>query len=89
MHNIGWSDDVARAEEYGALAGNGRIGVNMALEMGGADPQELADTLVKLLETPAGERPLRTLLGLDAAMVAPVNVASEEITKAFRAMWGG
>jgi NAD(P)-dependent dehydrogenase (short-subunit alcohol dehydrogenase family) len=89
MHNIGWSDDVARAEEYGALAGHGRIGVNMAIEMGGADPQELADALARLLELPAGERPLRTLLGLDAAMVAPVNVASEEITKAFRAMWGG
>lgn len=89
MPNIGWSDDVARAAEYGALAGLARIGVNIALDMGGADPNDLAKALMTILDKPHGQRPLRTLLGADAAMVAPVNVASEEITKAFRAMWGG
>jgi NAD(P)-dependent dehydrogenase (short-subunit alcohol dehydrogenase family) len=89
MPGIGWSDDEARSAQYGALAGMARIGVNIALEMGGADPNDLATTLMTLLDKPHGQRPLRTLLGDDAALVAPVNAASDEVARAFRAMWGG
>ncbi len=89
MHNILWSDDEARAAEYGALGGMPRAGVKAALAMEAPDPQELADTLVQLLDMPHGQRPLRTLLGADAALVAPVNVAAEEATRAFRAFYGG
>ncbi len=88
MHSIGWPDDKERAAEYGDLAGMGRIGVDIARNMGGPDPKDLATALLALLDKPHGQRPLRTLLGDDAALVAPVNTASDEVAKAFRAMWG-
>jgi NAD(P)-dependent dehydrogenase (short-subunit alcohol dehydrogenase family) len=89
MHNIWWCDDEARAAQYGALAGVARAAIEAAMAFGGADPQELGDTLVKLLDTPHGQRPLRTLLGAEAPLVAPVNAATDEAVRALRAMWGG
>ncbi|MFT3768142.1 MAG: SDR family oxidoreductase [Minicystis sp.] len=87
--NIALHDDEARAAEYGALAGMARMGVEGAKAMGGPEPKDLADVLLKLLALPHGQRPLRTTFGQDAAVVGPVNEAAEAAARALRAMYGG
>ncbi len=89
FHNMWMADDEARAAHYGALAGHARAGVDGAIAMGGGAPEEVADTVVKLVEMPHGQRPLRTTMGADAALVAPVNAAADEAGRIMRAMWGG
>lgn len=41
------------------------------------DPQLVADAILELIETPAGERPLRTVVGLDFDAVRDLNAATE------------
>ncbi len=87
--NAWLNDDEARAAEYGALGGVARAAVEMAKTLKGPDPAELADVLLKLLEMPHGQRPLRTTFGMDAALVNPANLAADEATRALFAMYGG
>jgi NAD(P)-dependent dehydrogenase (short-subunit alcohol dehydrogenase family) len=51
--------DAQRRAEYGELATR----VERELEEEGPDPQEVADAVARLIATPAGQRPLRTLVG--------------------------
>jgi NAD(P)-dependent dehydrogenase (short-subunit alcohol dehydrogenase family) len=53
------SADAQRRAEYGELATR----VERELEEEGPDPQEVADAVSRLIATPAGQRPLRTLVG--------------------------
>jgi NAD(P)-dependent dehydrogenase (short-subunit alcohol dehydrogenase family) len=53
------SADAQRRAEYGELATR----VERELEEEGPDPQEVADAVARLIATPAGQRPLRTLVG--------------------------
>ena len=46
-------------------------------EMG--DPQEVAEAIVGLIETPAGQRPLRTLVGSDIAILEQLNEYSTQM----------
>lgn len=67
-----FSDDAARCLEYGELASKGRQGVAIAKQMmaaQGLDPQRVADAVLRLAQLPAGQRPLRTTVGDDAAAV--------------------
>lgn len=86
--NIWLNDDEARAAEYGAL-GVAHAIRDMAKGLKGPSPEELSGVLLKLLEMPHGQRPLRTTFGMDAALVDPVNVAADQATRAVRAMYGG
>jgi NAD(P)-dependent dehydrogenase (short-subunit alcohol dehydrogenase family) len=52
------SGDAERRDEYGELAK--RVESHLVEEPEGNDPQEVVDTLVKLVQTPRGRRPLRT-----------------------------
>jgi NAD(P)-dependent dehydrogenase (short-subunit alcohol dehydrogenase family) len=45
------------------------------------DPQEVADAILRLMETPAGQRPLRTLVGQDVQMLQGLNDMSEGIRR--------
>jgi hypothetical protein len=46
------------------------------------DPQRVADAIVRLVELPAGSRPLRTTVGDDAAaMCDPVNAITGPIAE--------
>ncbi|WP_437286048.1 SDR family NAD(P)-dependent oxidoreductase [Sorangium sp. So ce406] len=87
--NTWQNDDEARVAEYGALGDQVRATVEMVKTLKGAEPAELADVLLKLLEMPHGQRPLRTTFGMDAALVGPVNVAADEATRALLARYGG
>ncbi|MBV8812766.1 MAG: SDR family oxidoreductase [Acidobacteriaceae bacterium] len=57
--------DTARANEYEGFEFTERINATFAatLESSEESPQEVADVFVQLIETPFGERPLRTLVG--------------------------
>jgi hypothetical protein len=49
--------------------------------LSGADapnPQEVADVVAKLIATPAGERPLRVLVGGDAQVALRLNQVAAE-----------
>lgn len=78
-------DDEARGAAYGELAHKGRQGVAIAKQMMAAhtfDPQRVADAIVRLVELPAGSRPLRTTVGDDAAaMCDPVNAITGPIAE--------
>ncbi len=69
LKTISWPQDKKRLEEYTELAGAPeKMIANFAeLEKGndGRDPQEVADAILELILTPAGQRPLRTVVGID------------------------
>ena len=62
--------DQARAADYGALAEIPRK-LRDALAAAAANPQNVADRVVQLIEMPAGMRPARTLVGME--QFQPVN----------------
>ena len=54
------------------------------------DPQNVADAIVALVDTPAGERPFRTVvdsMGM-ADAIAPYNDAAEQVTAAIYGAFG-
>jgi len=69
INSIPWPQDKQRLEGYGELAGTSeKMIANFAeLEKGndGRNPQEVADAISELILTPAGQRPLRTVVGID------------------------
>jgi NAD(P)-dependent dehydrogenase (short-subunit alcohol dehydrogenase family) len=90
FHNIAFADDPARAAEYGALADKPAQGIAIVKQMtagGTPDPQEVADTVLRLAQMPAGQRPLHVPVGQDAAMLEPINAITgplgEAMFKAF------
>jgi len=72
--------DTARAGEYGAVAAIPEQ-ISAGLQASAAGMQEVADEVVKLIETPAGSRPLRTLLGPIVGALQPINDVSAEIQR--------
>lgn len=72
-------EDITCAEEYGELAefvlgGYGKLTQFMDENERANNPQEVADLIVKLIETPAGQRPLRTVID-------PVDFGTEKINE--------
>jgi NAD(P)-dependent dehydrogenase (short-subunit alcohol dehydrogenase family) len=73
-------DDCDRTESYGETAdaaGALLAGIEQTLTGDDArDPQQVADAIVALVETPLGERPLRTVVG-EVSAVRAINEAAE------------
>jgi len=73
-------DDRDRAESYGETADAAAAllaGIEEALTGDDArDPQQVADAIVALVETPPGQRPLRTVVG-EVPAVKAINEAAE------------
>jgi NAD(P)-dependent dehydrogenase (short-subunit alcohol dehydrogenase family) len=91
LDKLDHGDDAARLAEYGELAGK----IDQAIEIAKQyiadkrpDPQDVADEVLRLAMLPAGERPLRVLMGEDAAMLEPINAVTEPITKAMFKAFG-
>ncbi len=78
--------DRERAEGYGSVGALPRkLFDAFVANMSGPNaqnPQEVADTILRLIETPPGKRPLRTLVGQDVQPLQPLNATSEEIRRA-------
>ena len=68
--------DARRRREYGALA---RRVENELQEPPEPDPQDVADAVARLVRTPAGQRPLRTLVGEDVGLLTEVNAVHQRI----------
>lgn len=62
-------------------------GIAKALGPDGANPQEVADAMVKLVEAPAGARPIRTVVDAHPQGVQGLNAATDKLQgQAFSAM---
>jgi NAD(P)-dependent dehydrogenase (short-subunit alcohol dehydrogenase family) len=72
--------DVGRATEYGAVAEIPQH-IAVALQSNGAPMQDVADAVGRLVETSAGNRPMRTLLGPIVAALQPINDVSAQIQR--------
>ena len=89
QNKAAFSFDSERTAEYGEVAGVAEellAGLRkFADHANGPDPQEVADAIKRLIETPAGERPLRTVVGrLTTQGVEVLNQAAE---KSHRQCW--
>ncbi|MBC8163430.1 MAG: SDR family oxidoreductase [Roseiflexaceae bacterium] len=76
--------DSARVVPYQAFMNHTVAGVQAAMsgEFGPVpDPQEVADVIAQLIATPAGTRPLRTVVGMEGQREGPLllNTASEQV----------
>ncbi len=69
FETIPWPEDQQRSEQYGELAGAPASLVARFTALNKSedapDPQEVADAISGLIVTPSGQRPLRTVVGLD------------------------
>jgi NAD(P)-dependent dehydrogenase (short-subunit alcohol dehydrogenase family) len=72
--------DQSRASEYGAVAEVPNQ-VLAALASSAAPIQQVADRVTGLIETPVGQRPMRTLVGPVVASLQPINDAAERIQR--------
>lgn len=84
MDNVVLPEDTARVQGYGAVAHAARemwSGFAAMMEAAAPDPQEVVDTVVRLMEMPAGTRPLRTVVDPLTGGAAPraVNEATERV----------
>jgi NAD(P)-dependent dehydrogenase (short-subunit alcohol dehydrogenase family) len=75
LHDLSRSD-ARRRREYGELAS--RVEGEL-LEPTGPDPQQVADAVERLVRTPAGRRPLRTLVGEQVEPLEEINDVHQRI----------
>jgi NAD(P)-dependent dehydrogenase (short-subunit alcohol dehydrogenase family) len=76
--NIVWASDRARTETYGVaneIAGK----INGALTKSAGNPQELADAVLRIVETPVGRRKLRYRVSPANLGVDDINALCEQI----------
>lgn len=91
---MAYASDIERAKAFGEFADAPRkffesFGRSLA-ENPNQKPQDVADAISKLIATPAGERPFRTIvdkMGMKDA-VAPYNEAHEKLTRALYKAFG-
>ncbi len=72
--------DVARSAEYGETAKVPQS-VFSAIVSSAVPVQEVADLVAKLIETPAGHRPMRTLIGPIVGALQPINDTAGQIQR--------
>jgi NAD(P)-dependent dehydrogenase (short-subunit alcohol dehydrogenase family) len=71
-------EDASRADSYGTV---NEIPAKLSAWIGksGANPQEVADAVLKIMETPAGQRRFRHRLGKGAGGVETINDTCEQV----------
>lgn len=78
--------DRTRAPGYGPLAGFRELLLGAIEGMnsgpGAGDPQDVADAVLRLIETPVGQRPLRTVVDAHPEGVLAINHACEQVQAA-------
>lgn len=84
--NVQAAADVGRAATYGPVS---EISKRVFASLGPRrDPQEVADLVLHLIQTPAGSRPLRVAVGVRVDGLRNLNEVSEQIQKGFLDMTG-
>jgi len=85
--NIERAADTAREEAYGAVSG---IADRILGMLGGSkgNPQEIADAVLRTIETPPGQRKLRQRVGSGVQGIADLNQLSEKVQEQILAAFG-
>jgi NAD(P)-dependent dehydrogenase (short-subunit alcohol dehydrogenase family) len=73
------AEDADRLGAYGELAGRAAEIIGGGRTPGA--PQQVADQIADLIETPIGQRPLRTLVGDDTTPLQALNAASDQLAQ--------
>jgi len=78
MEKLERGEDPARKTEYGEMA---QVPEEMRAKIAGsqANPQEIADAVLQIIETPAGQRQLRYRVGPGGPGVQRINALTDEI----------
>lgn len=71
--------DPDRLTAYGDLASKAAESISGGRTPG--DPQQVADAIIDLIQTPTGQRPLRTLVGDDTQPLAALNAATDDLAR--------
>ena len=78
MGKLERGEDPSRKAGYGELAGvPGRISASLSSTQ--ANPQDIADSVVKIIETPAGQRPLRYRVSPSDLGISRINAVTDEV----------
>jgi len=87
FNNIERAGDAPREEAYGAVKG---IADRVLGMLGGAkgDPQEIADVVLRTIETPPGQRKLRQRVGSGVQGIVDLNQLSETVQGQILAAFG-
>jgi len=85
--NIVMAADQARTETYG-VANQIAPKVNAALTAAAGNPQELADAVLQIVETPAGQRKLRYRVSAASLGVDEINALSESVQTRMLELFG-
>jgi len=80
LETIPWPEDKQRLDDYAELAGAPEKMIASFDELyksdDARDPQEVADAISELIMTPTGQRPLRTVVGIDFGVTGLNEVAA-------------
>jgi NAD(P)-dependent dehydrogenase (short-subunit alcohol dehydrogenase family) len=78
MGKLERGEDPARKSGYGEMA---QVPENLKAKIGSsrADPQEIADAVLQIIETPVGQRQLRYRIGPGGPGVARINALTDEV----------
>jgi NAD(P)-dependent dehydrogenase (short-subunit alcohol dehydrogenase family) len=78
MGKLERGEDPDRKAGYGEMAGVPEK-MSAALSRTQADPQEIADRVVSIIETPAGQRPLRYRVAANELGIGRINAVTDEV----------
>jgi NAD(P)-dependent dehydrogenase (short-subunit alcohol dehydrogenase family) len=78
MTRLGPGDDPARRDGYGDVAGIPEK-LSARLASSRADPQEIADSVLQIIETPAGQRRLRNRVASADLGISRINALTDEV----------
>jgi NAD(P)-dependent dehydrogenase (short-subunit alcohol dehydrogenase family) len=78
MGKLEQGEDPSRKAGYGEMAGvPGKISASLSSTQ--ANPQEIADSVVKIIETPAGQRLLRYRVSSNDLGISRINAVTDEV----------
>ena len=78
FNNIVMAEDRSRTAPYGTVA-QFPARINAALSSAAGDPQKLADAVLQIVQTPAGERKLRYRVSSAGLGVDEINAVTEQV----------
>jgi NAD(P)-dependent dehydrogenase (short-subunit alcohol dehydrogenase family) len=87
FNNIVMAADQQRAETYGAVS-QFAPKMGAALSNAAGDPQEVADAVLRIIETPAGQRQLRYRVSRASLGVDEINAVSERVQQSLFEAFG-
>jgi len=78
MGKLEQGEDQSRKAGYGEMAGvPGKVSASLSSTQ--ANPQEIADSVVQIIETPAGQRPLRYRVSSNDLGISRINAVTDEV----------